>query len=478
MTRKWLKRIDLFGGQGYIELVDSASMGNRGRGLGDNAVVDGARVSFGRQASQFSPEKNAELAEYLWEASDASPFYQFLMQFRVRVPIHIALEWFMFRWAWYNEISGRYTRSIANLDQCFVPIDFNSELAQLLQDDFETASKVYSQMYSQRKFEVGEQQVAKELARSALLYSFSTEFIFTLSLRKLAHFLMFFAGNPQFGEISEALMKFVREYAPIFARKFEPFLDKIRVGKHLERNHIKLGFENPDGWVLGESEPYGAVRLYSTFGYDSTLAERARWSYGLHGPDRGVIRSLVAGSKRDDLPPELSLVGLEVAIRCPVYVFRQMYRHQRPDWYGLTFHRDQFFIPTKWRAQTRGSRYVFEDFDERANQHYTKVLSDHVAAQYGRFQEIVASAVPVEQAERFLPYCFYVTVFRRGDAIDLFNMLNLRCDWHAQAEHRAYANRIAKLFAELFPLTFMAWKEEYWTGRSDYIDQLYAQMTS
>ena len=471
-----LRRVDLFGGQGHIELVDSASMGNQGSNLGDLAVVDGARVSFGRKASEFDDEQNADLANYLWEASDASPFYQFIMQFRVRVPVHLALDWFMFRWAWYNEISGRYTRSLANLDQCFVPTDFKPELARQLEGGFKKASLVYAQMYSHPKFDAGEKQVAKEMARSALLYSFSTEFIFTLPLRKLAHFLMFFAGNPQFAEISDALQGFAREYAPIFSRNFQPFLDEVRSGKNLERNPIKIGFDNPDGWVLGEPESFGAVKMLSLIGSDDLLAERARWSYGLKGSTESVIRQLVAGSKRDDLPPELSVVGLELAIRCPVYVFRQMYRHQRPEWFGLTIHRDSFYVPTRWRAQTKGSRYAFDDFDEASNKRYTEILGDHVDGLRSRFMGLTASGVPVDQAERFLPYCFYITVVRRGDAIDLFNMLNLRCDSHAQAEHRSYAIRIARLFSDYFPATFMAWYEEYWTGENEQVDNLYAEV--
>jgi len=122
MAKKNLDRIDLFNGQGYIELVDYAAMGNKGDNLGDWAVVDGARVSFGRRASEFPFEKNRELAEYLWDASDASPFYQFVMQFRVRMPVHIALYWLLFPYAAYNEISGRYTKVVADMDRGLSPL--------------------------------------------------------------------------------------------------------------------------------------------------------------------------------------------------------------------------------------------------------------------------------------------------------------------------------------------------------------------
>ncbi|MCH8741732.1 FAD-dependent thymidylate synthase [Patescibacteria group bacterium] len=470
------KRIDLFNGQSFIELVDFAAMGNKGEHLGDWAVVDGARVSFGRESSEFSFEKNRELAGYLWDASDASPFDQFIMQFRVRIPIHIALEWFLFPHASYNEISGRYTKAISETERCFVPPDFSVDLAELLRSDFEQGQQMYKRFYSPRKFEAGEKQVAKELARAVLLFTFSTEFIFTISLRKLAHFMMFFGANSVFQPINEVFLNFIQNHAPIFSEIFEPQWSAVTKEKSLKKEASEIPFADDETGILDDE--FSALKLMKARGSDEELAHTLRFSRGCSGGNAEVIKSVLRGCKKDDLPPELSEIGLSLAIRCPVYIFRQMYRHKRAMWYGLQIIPDHFYIPQQWRAQTKGSRYVFEPFGEKENTELTEVFSEYIEERRDRCAELLLDGVSIEQTERFTPYCFYIQVLRNSDGIELFNFLNLRCDWHAQLEHQRYALRVAEIFAERFPLTFISWYEEYWSGQNEKVDELYQRTKS
>lgn len=470
------RRIELFDEQSFIELVDFAAMGNEGEHLGDWAVVDGARVSFGRKSSEFSLERNRELAGYLWDASDASPFEQFVMQFRVRMPIHIALEWFLFPHASYNEMSGRYTKAISETERCFIPPEFPTDLAKLLRSDFAKSQQMYKRLYSPRKFESGEKQVAKELARAVLLYTFSTEFIFTISLRKLAHFMMFFGANPVFQPINETFLIFIQNHAPIFAEKFEPQWDAVIKEKSLKKEPSEIPFTDDETGILNDD--FSALKLMKAVGSDEELANTLRFSRGCSGENVEVIKNVLRGCKKDDLPPELSEIGLSLAIRCPVYIFRQMYRHKRAMWYGLQIIPHKFYIPHEWRSQTKGSRYVFEAFGEQENAELTKVFSEYIEERRNRRAELLLDEVPISHAERFLPYCFYVQVIRNSDGIELFNFLNLRCDWHAQLEHQRFALRTAEIFAERFPLTFISWYEEYWSGQNEKVDELYQRTKS
>lgn len=467
-------KVELFNGQSYIELVDFTAMGNRGEYCGDWAIVDGARVSFGRKASEFSFEKNKELAEYLWDAGDRSPFDQFVMQFRVRVPISIALWWFLFPHASYDEISGRYTKVISEMDRCFVPPDFSEDLTHLLRTEFETSTRMYQSLYDPNKFTKGEKQVAKELARAALLYTFSTEFIFTVSLRKLAHFMLQFVNHPLFQEVHSAFFQFIKAYAPIFYAQFEPYWSKLKAEKpewpHQQDHH----FLKTHRGILDDD--ISALRLENVVGSDRELARTLRISYGYSGDDYTVIKRVLAKSKGDNIPPEFSEIGLRLAIRCPVYIFRQMYRHKRAAWYGLSTHTDKFYIPRTWRAQTQGSRYEFAQFTKKENAALTQRFSAYIEERTALYQKLLLEGVSDRHGERFLPYCFYVSVFRNSDGIELFNFLNLRCDWHAQYEHQQYALKVAELFAKHLPLTFIAWYEEYWKGRNEKVDELYRKL--
>lgn len=85
---------------GYVSLIDV--MGS------EDAVVDAARVSFGRRAATETPEKNARLLRYLREHHHDSPFEMVAYKFRVRAPVVVWWHWVRHRVASYNFISGRY----------------------------------------------------------------------------------------------------------------------------------------------------------------------------------------------------------------------------------------------------------------------------------------------------------------------------------------------------------------------------------
>lgn len=85
---------------GYVELIDC---------MGDaDAVVDAARVSYGRRAATETPEKNERLLRYLREHHHDSPFEMVVYKFRVRAPVVVWWHWVRHRVASYNFISGRY----------------------------------------------------------------------------------------------------------------------------------------------------------------------------------------------------------------------------------------------------------------------------------------------------------------------------------------------------------------------------------
>ena len=49
----------------------------------DNMVVDAARVSFGKEASNYTVEQNAKLIKYLAEHNHTSPFRHPQIQYRI-----------------------------------------------------------------------------------------------------------------------------------------------------------------------------------------------------------------------------------------------------------------------------------------------------------------------------------------------------------------------------------------------------------
>jgi thymidylate synthase (FAD) len=84
-----------------VELIDW--MGD------DNAVCDAARVSFSKQASEYTSHQNERLINYLAKNDHWSPFAHCFIKFRFKAPMFVARQfqkhYVGFVW---NEVSRRY----------------------------------------------------------------------------------------------------------------------------------------------------------------------------------------------------------------------------------------------------------------------------------------------------------------------------------------------------------------------------------
>lgn len=93
-------RMNVLDAFGFVELVDY--MGE------EDAVVDAARVSFDKLASEYTPEENSRLLSYLIKHEHGSPFEMIEYKFRIQAPVIVWWQWVRHRVASYNFISGRY----------------------------------------------------------------------------------------------------------------------------------------------------------------------------------------------------------------------------------------------------------------------------------------------------------------------------------------------------------------------------------
>ena len=75
----------------------------------DDTVVNAARVSFAKEASQYTKDQNNKLIRYLATHNHWSPFAHSTLQFHVKAPIFVArqLAKHQVGFAW-NEVSRRY----------------------------------------------------------------------------------------------------------------------------------------------------------------------------------------------------------------------------------------------------------------------------------------------------------------------------------------------------------------------------------
>lgn len=168
---------------GKIELLHT--MGD------DLMVVNAARVSFDKHSSQMT-SGDAKLIKYLADHDHVSPFFHPQIQFRIKMPIFVAREWYRHTVGFSrNEVSRRYVDSEPEY-WTPAPQEIRERDPKLKQGSKETAVSnavdLYGMMEDHNRNAVHlyksllAKGVAPEVARSVLPQSMYTEFIETGSL--------------------------------------------------------------------------------------------------------------------------------------------------------------------------------------------------------------------------------------------------------------------------------------------------------
>jgi thymidylate synthase (FAD) len=164
--------------------------------MGDDLmVVNAARVSFAKESVEFK-EQDAKLISYLAKHNHSSPFFHPQAQFRIKMPIFVAREWYRHQIGFArNEVSRRY---VDTPPECWIP-----DPAELRQRDpkakqgskenpVENSNFLHGAIAYQVRESINlyeqllDQEVAPEIARTVLPQSMYTEFIETGSLAAYA----------------------------------------------------------------------------------------------------------------------------------------------------------------------------------------------------------------------------------------------------------------------------------------------------
>ena len=223
---------------GFVRVIDY--MGD------DAAVVQGARVSYGRGTKTVSQDR--ALIAYLMRHRHTSPFELCEIKLHVKLPIFIARQWIRHRTANVNEISARYSV----LDREFyVPAPEHlaaqsadnrqgrgavlegaeaEDVLALLQADCRRAYRHYERLMNRTEdgavIDEGRVGLARELARMNLTLNTYTQWYWKVDLHNFMHFLALRAeAHAQF-EIrayAEVLIDVLHRWVPMTAAAFEEY---------------------------------------------------------------------------------------------------------------------------------------------------------------------------------------------------------------------------------------------------------------
>jgi thymidylate synthase (FAD) len=194
--------------------------------MGDDLmVVNAARVSFAKQSTEFK-EQDAKLINYLAKHNHISPFFHPQIQFRIKMPIFVAREWYRHQIGFSrNEVSRRY---VSDTPECWDPTadefrakdekvkqgskDEPVELADTAKNLYATSTRISLEAYD----ELLKLGVAPEIARTVLPQSMYTEFIETGSLAAYAR-LFKLRTSP---DAQREIQKYARELGKLLEEKF------------------------------------------------------------------------------------------------------------------------------------------------------------------------------------------------------------------------------------------------------------------
>ena len=225
--------------KGFVRVVDY--MGD------DAAVVQGARVSYGRGTRAVQSDRG--LIRYLMRHRHTTPFELCELKLHVRAPIFVTRQWFRHRTASINEYSARYsvlerefyvpdagsvaTQSASNRQgrgETMAPAEA-ARVVEMLRDDAARCYDNYLWMLNEgedgQAADETRQGVARELARINLPVGIYTQFYWKVNLWNLLRFLSLRADPHAQAEIrafAEVIAAMVKAWVPDVHQAFSDYV--------------------------------------------------------------------------------------------------------------------------------------------------------------------------------------------------------------------------------------------------------------
>lgn len=209
---------------------------------------------------------------------------------------------------------------------------------------------------------------------------------------------------------------------------------------------------------------HGVVTLVDTMGSDAAIVQAARVSYGAGTKsaqeDTGLVRYLM----RHQHTTPFEMCQLKFHIKCPIFVARLWHRHRTASINEVSARYsvlpEEYYVPelehiqAQSTANKQGRGDTLEDTGDV--QDIIKYSSKH---SYEHYSDLLEQNLTRELARTVLPVNFYTEFYWSLNLHNLLHFLQLRLDAHAQYEIRVYAEAIAEIVKEQFPITWTAFED-------------------
>lgn len=238
--------------------------------------------------------------------------------------------------------------------------------------------------------------------------------------------------------------------------------------------------EGAEEWIGRKIEVFdhGFVYLVDYMGNDEAIEQAARVSYGKGTRSVSEIRGLIRYLRRHDHTTPFEMGELKFHEKLPIFVARQKIRSRTAsiNEYSARYSilDKEFYIPepediavqSSTNRQGRGEVVTAEQA-----KYVRDLLIRDATSSYETYEELLnddGQGNPVdpekpmiarELARVGLTLNYYTQWYWKANLHNVFHFLKLRMDAHAQYEIRVYADAIAQIVKDSFPLAWEAFED-------------------
>ena len=222
---------------------------------------------------------------------------------------------------------------------------------------------------------------------------------------------------------------------------------------------------------------HGSIMLVDYMGSDEEIENAARISYGEGTRPVSETRTLLRYLKRHWHTTPFEMAELKFKIKMPMDVNRQWIRHRTANVneYSTRYSNpiDDTDTTPVWRKQSTNNKQGSDgkvtewpegceweceiEWHDTPSSFLSEMEQETIKACKSFYDITQQFGVAKEVSRKHLPLSTYTEIFWKCDLHNIMHFLRLRCDSHAQQEIREYANIMAGICKELFPLSMEAW---------------------
>jgi thymidylate synthase (FAD) len=220
--------------------------------------------------------------------------------------------------------------------------------------------------------------------------------------------------------------------------------------------------ENPNGTKVLDK---GFIKVIDYMGNDDSICNSARISYS-SATKRANNTNLINRLMKDSHTSPFESCEIQFHIKMPIFVARQIIRHRTANLNEISARYSvldsDFFIPepdalkVQSKANKQGRDEAIPIEDKKA---ILDLIDSHNVSSYALYEKLLNTYdLSRELSRMVLPINIYTQWYWKIDLHNMFHLLKLRLDPHAQLETREYAQVLAKYVKLWCPIAYNAFE--------------------